>query len=131
MVDAARKSMAHSYSPYSRVRVGAVLLAEDGRVFGGCNVENASYGMTWCAERTALVKAVSEGARKFKALAVVTDLQEAIMPCGACRQALHEFAPYLRIVVEGTDGSRYVTRLDHILPEAFGPEDLRQPRDGR
>ena len=118
-------AMQHAYSPYSRVRVGAALLAEDGRVFTGCNVENASFGMTSCAERTAVVKAVSEGARLFETLAIVTDGERALMPCGACRQVLFEFAPYLRVLVSGASGKRYETFLEDLLPEAFGPGDLR------
>jgi cytidine deaminase len=124
LVGAAQAALRHAYSPYSHVQVGAALLASDGRVFSGCNVENASFGMTWCAERTALVKAVSEGAREFRAIVIATSLPHALMPCGACRQVLHEFAPQMRVIVVGADGARYVTRLDHILPEAFGPADL-------
>jgi cytidine deaminase len=128
LVRAALGALEHAYSPYSKVRVGAALQAEDGRVFTGCNVENASYGMTWCAERTALVKAVSEGVRAFRTIAVATDQPRAIMPCGACRQVLHEFAPHLRLLVVNTDGKRYETFLEDLLPEAFGPADLL---DGR
>jgi len=124
LVAAAVGALANAYSPYSKIQVGAALQARDGRVFTGCNVENASFGMTWCAERTAIVKAVSEGTREFTTLAIATSLPRAIMPCGACRQVLHEFAPKLRIVVVGMDGHRYATVLEDILPEAFGPSDL-------
>ncbi len=124
LVQSAVDARRHAYSPYSKVQVGAALLARDGRIFTGCNVENASFGMTWCAERTALVKAVSEGSKDFVTMAVATNLPRAIMPCGACRQVLHEFAPDMRIIVVGADGARYVTFLDDILPEAFGPADL-------
>jgi cytidine deaminase len=116
--------MDHAYSPYSKVRVGAALRASDGRIFTGCNVENASFGMTWCAERTAIVKAVSEGVRTFTDLAIATSLERALMPCGACRQVLHEFAPKLRVIVLGTDGQRVRTTLAELLPEAFGPGSL-------
>ena len=119
------EALEHAYSPYSRFRVGAALLAEDGRVFSGCNVENASFGLTWCAERTALVKAVSEGARRFRAIAVATELERPVMPCGACRQALHEFAPDLRLLIVSRSGKRHETFLADLLPEAFGPGDLR------
>ena len=124
----ALEALAHAYSPYSKVRVGAALLSEDGRVFTGCNVENASYGLTCCAERTALVKAVSEGARAFRAIAIATDRPRALMPCGACRQMLSEFAPRLRLIVVGPGGSdvpAIETTLDVLLPDAFGPADLR------
>lgn len=118
-------AVAHAYCPYSKVKVGAALLAEDGRVFTGCNVENASLGLTWCAERTAVVKAVSEGARAFRTLVVATDRERPVMPCGACRQVLFEFAPFLRILVVGSGGKRYETFLEDLFPEAFGPADLR------
>jgi cytidine deaminase len=124
LVESAVDARRNAYCPYSKIEVGAALQARDGRIFTGCNVENASFGMTWCAERTALVKAISEGCKEFVAMAVATSLPRPIMPCGACRQVLHEFAPNLRIVVVGADGARYVTFLDDILPEAFGPADL-------
>jgi cytidine deaminase len=87
-------------------------------------VENASYGMTWCAERTAIVKAVSEGARTFTEMAIATSNERPIMPCGACRQVLFEFAPNLRVIVLGSDGKRLETYLADLLPEAFGPADM-------
>jgi cytidine deaminase len=124
LVARARGALKHAYSPYSDVRVGAALRARDGTIFTGCNVENASYGMTWCAERTAIVKAISEGAREFTDIAIVTSLDGALMPCGACRQVLHEFAPALRLVVEGSSGARQETTLAALLPDAFGPSAL-------
>jgi cytidine deaminase len=124
LVARARGALIHAYSPYSHVRVGAALRARDGTIFTGCNVENASYGMTWCAERTAVVKAISEGAREFTDIAIVTSLGGAWMPCGACRQVLHEFAPTLRLVVEGSGGARRETTLAGLLPDAFGPSSL-------
>ena len=124
LVAAASGAMLHAYSPYSGVHVGAALRVADGRVFTGCNVENASFGMTLCAERTAVVKAVSEGAREFTALAIATSLDGALMPCGACRQVLFEFAPALRVIVAGAGGERVETTLGDLLPEAFGPADL-------
>lgn len=121
----ALEALEHAYSPYSKFRVGAALLAEDGRVFTGCNVENASFGLTWCAERTALVKAVSEGARRFRTIAIATEQERAVMPCGACRQVLHEFAPGLGLLIVSRSGRIHRTSLGHLLPEAFGPGDLR------
>lgn len=120
----AHAARAQAYSPYSRIQVGAALLARDGRVFTGCNVENASYGLTLCAERSAVMKAVSEGAREFTAIAITTSLEHALMPCGACRQVLSEFAPSLRVIVAGTKGARAEARLDELLPRAFKPADL-------
>ena len=101
LVAAARAAAARAYAPYSKYRVGAALLADDGTVFAGCNVENASYGLTNCAERTALFKAVSEGRRSFRALAIVGGTAKApALPCGACRQALAEFcAPDMPVAV--------------------------------
>lgn len=112
----------YSYSPYSRYPVGAALLAKDGRVFTGCNVENAAFGNTMCAERTALFKAVSEGAREFTAIAIASR-GSAPFPCGACRQSLNEFAPDLRVLVTW-DGNVRETTLRALLPEGFGPNSL-------
>ena len=120
----AREASGMAYSPYSDIRVGAALEAEDGRVFTGCNVENASYGLTLCAERTALFKAVSEGARSFRRIAVCSSLPRTLMPCGACRQALAEFAPDLEVIVLGNDGERQVHGLGDLLPGAPRRDDL-------
>ena len=112
----------YSYVPYSHYAVGAALLGKDGRVFTGCNVENAAYGNTLCAERTALCKAVSEGAREFEAIASASS-GSAPFPCGACRQSLYEFAPELRVLVTW-DGNVRKTTLRELLPEGFGPASL-------
>ena len=112
----------YSYVPYSHYAVGAALLAKDGRVFTGCNVENAAYGNTMCAERTALFKAVSEGAREVEAVAIAAR-GSAPFPCGACRQSLYEFAPDLRVMVTW-DGNVRKTTLRQLLPEGFGPSSL-------
>ena len=119
LVAMAREAMEFSYAPYSHFRVGAALLAKDGRVFKGCNIENASYGATNCAERTALFKAVSEGAREFTAIAITAE-KSAAWPCGICRQALNEFAPDLRVIVVWGD-EREEARLSDLLPHGFGP----------
>lgn len=109
-----------AYAPYSNYLVGAALRAVDGRVFTGCNVENAAYPSTLCAERTALVKAVSEGAREFESVAVVATGK--VCPCGGCLQMLFEFAPRLRMVMaEPTGQVSLVAPLDHFLPHGFGP----------
>ncbi|MCS6872708.1 MAG: cytidine deaminase [Anaerolineae bacterium] len=108
-----------AYCPYSSYQVGAALLTEDGALYGGCNVENASYGGTICAERTAVVKAVSEGARRFSAIAVAT--ANGGSPCGICRQFLYEFAPDLYIIlVDSTGTVRAEYRLRDLLPDGFG-----------
>ena len=119
LIRMAKEAMAYSYSPYSHFRVGAALLCRDGRVFTGCNVENASYGASNCAERTALFKAVSEGAREFTVIAIAAE-KSAPWPCGICRQALYEFAPDLRVIVAWGD-NRDESTLPLLLPHGFGP----------
>ena len=122
LVTAARAAAARAYAPYSKYRVGAALLAADGTVFTGCNVENASYGLTNCAERTALFKAVSEGRRRFRALAIVGGTARApALPCGACRQALAEFckADMPVAVAPLRAGAPVVRPLSSYLPFSF------------
>lgn len=118
----ARKAMERSYSPYSGYAVGAALLCADGRVFQGCNIENASFGLTNCAERTAMFKAISEGADEFIAIAIAAG-SSAPWPCGACRQVLNEFAPGIRVLVSW-DGGEDEMSLDQLLPHGFGPKSL-------
>lgn len=123
LVDAARAVQARAYAPYSRFHVGCALEAEDGRVFVGCNVENASYGLTICAERAAVSAAVAAGARRFRRAVVVSDADPPAAPCGACRQVLSEFGPDLR--VDGVSGAVSVSwTIAELLPAAFGPEQL-------
>ena len=122
LVAAARAAAARAYAPYSRYRVGAALLAADGSVFSGCNVENASYGLTNCAERTALFKAVSEGRRAFRAIAIAGGTARSpALPCGACRQALAEFcAPDTPVAVAPLRGGAPAVRpLSDYLPFSF------------
>ena len=118
LVEQARMAQARAHAPYSGYRVGAALEAEDGRVFTGCNVENASYSVTCCAERVALFTAIAGGARGFRRLVVAADGRRPY-PCGACRQALSEFADALPIVVVGNDGSRQEYDLADLLPHPF------------
>ncbi len=120
LLQAARDALKFSYSPYSKYAVGAALLCPDGTVYTGCNIENASYGVTMCAERTALFKAVSEGHHDFEAIAIASE-KNAPWPCGACRQALYEFAPQLRVLVTWPDHVEKTT-LDKLLPCGFGPK---------
>lgn len=115
---------ARAYVPYSRFAVGAALLTADGRIFQGCNVENASYGLTCCAERVAIFKAISEGAREFRAMAVVADTPEPVSPCGACRQVLVEFAPGMRLILGNLKGASRVTTPADLLPGFFGSQQM-------
>ena len=119
LVAAAARARRHASAPYSKFRVGAALLAEDGRLFSGCNVESASYGLTVCAERTAVFKALSEGARVFRAVAVVTDAEEPTAPCGACRQVLWDQCRDIDVVMQTTGGRRVESRLAALLPYPF------------
>ena len=125
---AARAAAAASYSPYSRFRVGAALLCEDGSIVTGANVENRSYGLTLCAERAAVASAVSDGRRSFLAVAVFTpDSAEAVAPCGACRQVLSEFAgPQTPVLMSGSRGSREST-----LGELYPLDSLHDLKDRR
>ena len=124
LLRAAKAASELAHSPYSKIKVGAALLTRDGQVFTGCNVENASYGLTLCAERVAMVKAISAGAREFTTIAVVTDQARTLMPCGACRQFLYEFAPQLAVICQGASGPRSSSTLAELLPRAFAPGDL-------
>ena len=112
-----------SYAPYSNFHVGAALLSEDGEVFTGCNVENASYGLTNCAERSAVFNAVSQGKRQFPAIAIASP--GGCPPCGACRQVLNEFQPDMIIYLGDQNGKLiHETTVSNLLPDAFGPENL-------
>lgn len=112
-----------AHCPYSKVQVGAALLTADGQVFTGCSVENASFGLSTCAERVAVLKAVSAGVRRFRALAVATTLDRPVMPCGACRQVLREFAEDVALICQGREGPRVQARLVELLPRPFLPSD--------
>jgi cytidine deaminase len=122
LIDAAKKARKKAYAPYSHYKVGAALLGKSGKVYTGCNVENASYGHTVCAERTAVLKAVSEGEMEFEAVAVVT--KNGGSPCGACRQVLSEFAPALIVYIADKDGEFRTTTLKKLLPDSFTPAHL-------
>ena len=119
LIDLAFKVKENAYAPYSDFRVGAVLLCKDGRVFAGCNIENASYGLSMCAERVALFKAISEGCRDFELLVLISDSDEFCLPCGACRQALWEFNCELRILMLNKKKEIKETRVGELLPDAF------------
>jgi cytidine deaminase len=122
LVTAARQAREHAVAPYSNFKVGAALLTADGRVYGGCNVENASYGLTVCAERVALLKALSEGERTFAAIAVVADTESPTPPCGPCRQLLWEYCGDIPVVL---------ANLTHLAAEHSLGALLPHPFDGR
>ena len=119
MRDRARDARDAAHAPYSGFRVGACLESEDGRVFTGCNVENASLPVTICAERVALGTAIAAGANRFRRIFLVTDAEDPIAPCGMCRQALAEFAPQLTVTSEGRNGTMNTWSLRELLPERF------------
>jgi len=123
LIQRARGAMANAYAPYSNFHVGAAIEAEDGRIFVGCNVENASYGLTICAERMAVGAAVVAGARRFRRVAVTTAVEPPASPCGACRQLLMEFGPDMEILGVGPQSERRWT-LRQLLPDAFNRESL-------
>jgi len=123
LVKQARAAMAHAYAPYSKFHVGAAIEAEDGRVFVGCNVENASYGLTICAERMAAGAAAVGGARRFRRVVVTTQVEPPASPCGACRQFLLEFGSDMEIIGVGPKTERRWT-LRQLLPDAFSRESL-------
>lgn len=118
---AARK---FSHSPFSHFRVGAAVLTSAGRVFTGCNIENSSYGLTMCAERTALFKSVSEGHKRFKAIAIASDKQDLTPPCGACRQVIIDLAGNIDIILTNKRGMMKVFTMKELLPHAFTKKNL-------
>jgi len=117
LLKAAATARLQAYAPYSNFPVGAALLARDGRIFSGCNVENLSYGLTICAERNALFAAVAAGVREFSAIAIVADTREPISPCGACRQVMAEFGDF-KLVCATLDGKIFASSVSELLPRA-------------
>ena len=124
LIETAYEAMAFSYSPYSNFKVGAALLTESGAVYTGCNIEIASYGATNCAERTAIFKAISEGEKVFKAIAVVSSSKDYTFPCGICRQVIVEFGKDIDIIV-AKDYDYEVYKIDELLPKSFTQIDLK------
>jgi cytidine deaminase len=124
LATAARRAAKSAYAPYSHFPVGAAVLTSSGKIFAGCNIENASYGLTNCAERTAVFKAVTEGHRKLLAITVYTPTPRPTAPCGACRQVIHEFGPTAAILCVCDSSERIEATLEQLLPGAFGPTDL-------
>ncbi|MBD3232405.1 MAG: cytidine deaminase [candidate division Zixibacteria bacterium] len=124
LIDSALNVLKQSYSPYSKFRVGAALRTTNGEIFDGCNVENVSYGLTICAERNAVFKMVSFGERKLESIAVVTDSESIVTPCGACRQVIREFADDDCRIICASPNEVRVFALNQLLPFSFKPSDL-------
>jgi cytidine deaminase len=119
LIEQARRVQRQAYAPYSNFKVGASLLSDDGRIFVGCNVENASYGATICAERNAVAAGVCNGARRFQKIVIVANQDEPVMPCGICRQVLFEFGSDIEIIAIGKTGKRKQALLKDLLPIGF------------
>ncbi|MFJ7727955.1 cytidine deaminase [Neobacillus sp. NPDC097160] len=127
LIQEANKAREFAYVPYSKFKVGAALLSKDGQVFHGCNIENASYGMTNCAERTALFKAYSEGATQFDSLVITADTDGPVSPCGACRQVISELCDAeMEVVLTNLKGDIQRIQVKDLLPGAFSPKDLNK-----
>lgn len=127
LIEEAKAAMEKAYVPYSNFKVGAALLTVDGKIYQGCNIENAAYSVTNCAERTALFKAYSEGERNFSMLAVVADTERPVPPCGACRQVISELCSKdTKVVLANLQGSIREYTVEELLPGAFSAEDLNE-----
>jgi cytidine deaminase len=124
LIEAAKQARENAHAPYSNFRVGAALRSASGRIFGGCNVENATYGLTMCAERVAIFKAVSEGERSFSAIAVVTDTEVLTPPCGACRQLIWEFCGDIPVSMANLKGKIEVMQMRELFPRPFDDSNL-------
>jgi cytidine deaminase len=124
LIEAAKQARENAHAPYSNFRVGAALRSTSGRIFGGCNVENATYGLTMCAERVAIFKAVSEGERGFSAIAVVTDTEMLTPPCGACRQLIWEFCGDIPVNMANLKGKIEVIQMKELFPRPFDDSNL-------
>jgi len=124
LITAAKQSRENAHAPYSNFRVGAALRASSGRIFGGCNVENSTYGLTVCAERIAIFKALSEGERNFDAIAVVTDTERLTPPCGACRQLIWEFCGDVPVILTNLHGKIETIAMRDLFPKPFDSSNL-------
>jgi len=124
LIAQARQAQRMAYAPYSKFKVGAAILGKSGKVYRGCNVENASYGLSCCAERNAVFKAVSEGEKEFLAITIVSGSDGPTAPCGACRQVLNEFSPGITVIMPGKKRT-IQAKLKELLPMSFGPKSLK------
>ncbi len=125
LINEALSGREKAYAPYSHFQVGAAIVTKEGKIYKGCNIENASYGLTNCAERTAIFKAVSEGQKEFTMLAIVADTDGPVSPCGACRQVIAEFCdPNMPVILANLKGDIRETTVKELLPFAFSSEDI-------
>ena len=124
LINEAEKARKRAYTPYSKFQVGAAVLCADGKIFTGCNIENASFGLSVCAERVAIFKAISEGSTTFEAIAVIGDTDKPCSPCGACRQVISEFGEEIFLIMANLKGDVKIKKIGDLLPEAFGKKDL-------
>jgi cytidine deaminase len=124
LINKAKNAREHSYSPYSRFKVGAALKTKNGMVFTGCNIENSSYGLSICAEREAIFKAISAGERDLDTIAVVTDSDKLTTPCGACRQVMWEFSKDMTVIVANLKGKKKEFKIKELLAHPFGKDTL-------
>ncbi len=131
LILAASKVRENSYAPFSRFKVGAAVLTQTGRIYTGCNIENSSFGLTICAERVAIFRAIADGERKFKAIAIVTATRNFTPPCGACRQVLSDLAGNIVVVMVNTNNQIKTVRLRSLLPFAFTGNNLKKKRKAR
>ena len=129
LVSKAKEARGNSYSPYSHFRVGAALQTEDGRIYTGCNIESSSYGLTICAERVALYKALSSGDRSFQRMVIVSDAEDFCPPCGACRQVIWDFGKDLEIILVNKKGEQQRRNITDLYPHAFGADFLAGSED--
>ncbi|MEK7262939.1 MAG: cytidine deaminase [Bacteroidota bacterium] len=128
LVEAAKKAKEFSFSPYSHFRVGAAVLTKDGKIFTGTNIENSSYSLTICAERTALFKAISEGERQFTAIALATDEIGFTSPCGSCRQVIIDLAGNIDVILTSSNGATKIMKSKTLIPLAFGDKNLKKTK---
>jgi len=128
LVKTAQQAQCNAYAPFSKFKVGAALLSKDGKIFTGCNIENSSYGLTICAERVAVFKAISLGVSEFKAIAIVSDCLGFTYPCGACRQVLSDLTENIDFILMNKKKQVKILKLNSLLPFAFTAKDLSQSR---
>lgn len=126
LLEHAKEARKRAYVPYSGFPVGAALLTKSGKIYEGCNIENASYGLSNCAERTTIFKAISEGETEIEAIAVVAESGQPVPPCGACRQVISEFNPKMRVILGNMRDDVAEYTIDQLLPGAFGPADMEK-----